>query len=158
LNWSSLASNTCTISAAASSTTTQFFEVKVDGTTIVGVGCAGDAVGLISSGPTGTPCAATPASGSLCVWQDTSSKNLLVKDDTGQVYAAVKTLSGATSNQWVQWINSAGVVQLAQVNFTNLAGSIAIGQIPDTTITLPTILRQTPPQPNTVYCQNCQML
>src|SRR5207237_983255 len=83
----------------------------------------------IIQGPTRSA-PASPASGNLSCWFDATANTELCKDSSGNVYAAVKTASGATSNQWVTYIDAGGVQQKAQPAFSNLSGSLAGSQLP----------------------------
>ena len=65
----------------------------------------------------------TPSSGFLSCWFDSTATTELCKDSSGNVYAAVKTASGATANQWVTHIDGNGVQQKAQPTEANLSTS-----------------------------------
>src|SRR5207302_11284748 len=90
-----------------------------------------DDASTIIQGPT-RAAPATPASGSVSCWFDSTADTELCKDSSGNVSAVVRT-SSVTSNQWVQYIDSAGVQQKAQPSFTNLAGALALAHTPLTT-------------------------
>ena len=62
----------------------------------------------------------TPAAGQGVVYIDTTSKNLVVKDDAGVVKHGVQTEAGA-SNNFLTAVNDAGVVSKAQPTDANLS-------------------------------------
>lgn len=78
---------------------------------------------------------ATPAAGSTRIYVDSTQKVLSAINDAGTISNTVVPASAAAHN-WVTGISAAGVLAFAQPNFTDLAGTIAAGQIPNSTITL----------------------
>lgn len=46
--------------------------------------------------------------------------------------SGVVGLSGATANEWVQYVDTTGVQHLAQIAFSNLSGTLAESQLPAT--------------------------
>lgn len=75
---------------------------------------------------------ATPASTFANIYVDSTSKNICVKDDAGTIKHGVQTQSGS-SNNFLTAISDTGVVSTAQPSFSNLSGSIVLGQTPLTT-------------------------
>lgn len=115
------ASNTCAISTTASITTTQMFEVKADGATVVGTGCTTDDSGLIFTGPT-MAAPATPPTSSATIYVDSTSKNIAVKDDAGVVKHGVQTDAG-TSNNYISAISDAGAITKSRPACATLSDS-----------------------------------
>ena len=70
---------------------------------------------------------ATPASGFGVAYIDSTSKALAVKNDAGVVSHTARTLA-VVASQFVTGLNDAGVLSTAQVNFSDLTGSIPAGQ------------------------------
>ena len=66
------ASNTCTVDPTLSITTTQFFEVGSDGTTVNGVGCNTNQSGTVISGPE-IAAPGTPAANTAPCWYDSTA-------------------------------------------------------------------------------------
>lgn len=94
------------------------------------IGSGGTATVII--GPTRTA-PATPTSGTVVCWFDTTATTLLCANSSAAVYAAVLTASGATSNQFLTYIDAVGVTHTAQVAFSNLSGSATCAQLPPLT-------------------------
>ena len=129
VDWGSFASGTCTISTTANITTTQFFEVKVDGS-IVGAECPTDEAGILASGATATACAAgTVASSALCAWFDATANTVLVRDHSDNIYAAVKTAASRTANQFQTYVNTSGVPQTAAIVSADVPTAVLDGSV-----------------------------
>jgi len=69
---------------------------------------------------------ATPAAGFGVVYVDSTSKALAVKNDAGVVSHTARTLA-VVASQFVTGLNDAGTLSTAQVNFSDLAGSLVSG-------------------------------
>jgi hypothetical protein len=72
---------------------------------------------------------ATPATGSVSCWTDSTNKNWECKNDAGKIFNAV-VASSAAANQFATGINSSGVISYAQPSFANLSGTAAASQLP----------------------------
>ncbi len=110
VSYGASATNACQVSSTAGSTTTQFFEVGSDGTTVYGTGCIGTDNTL--SGPE-QAAPGTPASGAFVCWADSTTHVFSCKDNgastvSNQVVA--KDCNALSAGDVVKSISSAGIV------------------------------------------------
>src|ERR1035438_4277675 len=82
-----------------------------DGINANATSCTTSDVATLIAGPTRSA-PGTPSTGLAC-WFDSSANTLLCKDPGGNVYAATKTVGGATSGQFVTYIDASGVQHTA---------------------------------------------
>lgn len=101
---------------------------------------SGSVVATLANIPTSTPMAgslfdtaivapATPASGKGQIYEDSTSKNLAIKNDAGVINHGVQTRT-ATANQWIRSIADDGSTTISQPAFTDISGTAAAAQIP----------------------------
>lgn len=117
--WPTGFSTAPTISGTASVCTSQVFVWSGSVALLSAPATSTDTPTLFGGATRSAP--ATPAASSLACWFDSTANTQLCKDSSGNVYAVVKTDSGATSNQWVSYINASGVPQKSQPASTNLS-------------------------------------
>jgi hypothetical protein len=110
----------CTVSGTPNVRT--MITAVFDGSNAYTVDCTADDAATLISGPTRTA-PATPASG-LAVWFDSTANTLLVKDLSGNVYAATKTVSARTANQFVTYTDTGGVAHTASVALADLPSGV----------------------------------
>lgn len=89
VSYGASATNTCAISPTASITTTQFFEVAADGSTVVGTGCVTNEAGIDRDTTVAAP--GTPAANSLACWNDSTDNDRECKDSSAVIYKMVKS-------------------------------------------------------------------
>lgn len=101
---------------------------------------SGSVVATLANIPTSTPMAgslfdtaivapATPASGKGQIYEDSTSKNLAIKNDAGVINHGVQTRT-ATANQWIRSIADDGSSTISQPAFTDISGTASAAQIP----------------------------
>lgn len=78
------------------------------------------ASGGVGQSSTTTAPVANPPSNYVFSWCDSSANTCLVKDSSGNLYAAVKTAAGRVSNQFITYINPQGVPQTAAIALADL--------------------------------------
>lgn len=106
---------------------------------------SGSVVATLANIPTSTPMAgslfdtaivapATPASGKGQIYEDSTSKNLAIKNDAGVINHGVQTRT-ATANQWIRSIADDGSSTISQPAFTDISGIATISQLPLNVVT-----------------------
>ncbi len=124
-NWNStIADNVCNVWTQSAGVTVAEVFVDPDGSTLHGGLCLGGPTGLLSLATEGSTCSINPAAGTLCVWADSTDHTLKVKDSSGNVYAAVKTASARTANQFCTHVSTAGVCVTAAIAAADLPTAI----------------------------------
>jgi hypothetical protein len=118
-NWK----NGCPISATPSVQTV--VEATWDGANAQTQSCFSSDTQTLIYGPTRSA-PGTPSTGLVC-WFDSSSSTLLCKDPGGNVYAATKTASAATSNQYMTYVDASGVQHTAALGSSALTGLVRGG-------------------------------
>jgi hypothetical protein len=118
-NWK----NGCPISATPSVQTV--VEATWDGTNAQTQSCFSSDTQTLIYGPTRSA-PGTPSTGLVC-WFDSSSNTLLCKDPGGNVYAATKTVSAATSNQYATYVDASGMQHTAVLGSSALTGLVRGG-------------------------------
>jgi hypothetical protein len=76
----------------------------------------------------------TPAAGKVIAWADSTTRNWSSKDQFGNVSVSVVPLT-APASQWFNAVGLNGVFSTAQPAFTDVSGSLAVGQIPNSLVT-----------------------
>ena len=71
----------------------------------------------------------TPAAGKGAIYEDSTSKNIALKNDAGTVNHGIQTKTCGGS-QWVNAISDAGGAACVQPAFTDVNGSLACAQLP----------------------------
>ena len=71
----------------------------------------------------------TPASGFMVIYEDSTSKNLAVKNDAGTVNHGIQTKACGAST-WISAQADTGLSTCTQPAFTDVSGSLACGQLP----------------------------
>jgi FG-GAP-like repeat len=101
---------------------------------------SGSVVATLNNIPTGTTMAgslldtaivapATPASGKGQIYEDSTSKNLALKNDAGAINHGVQTKT-VTTHQWISAIADDGSSTASQPAFTDISGTATPGQLP----------------------------
>lgn len=75
-----------------------------------------------------------PSAGNIKCYADSTDNMRICLDSGTQTAVMLKSESGVTSNQWVQYIDVHGAAIKAQPGFSNLSGTAAIGQLPTTVV------------------------
>lgn len=120
------ATNACVIDPTASATTTQFFEVGSDGTTVNGVGCK-STTSIIAAGPE-MAAPGTPAASTGVAWFDSTNHILSVKQNNSATVSNTVVPDTGASNNFLTAISAGGVISKAQPAFTNISGTATVGQ------------------------------
>lgn len=68
------------------------------------------------------------ASGTDYFWADSTQHQLQSKDSSGNLNSMVRTAASATSNQWVDYIQTSGIPHTSQPAFTNISGTLVKAQ------------------------------
>jgi len=113
----------CPVDPAANTSTA--VSAIFDGTNANAMGCTTSDLATLIAGPTRSA-PGTPSTGLAC-WFDSSANTLLCKDPGGNVYAATKTASAATSNQYATYVDASGVQHTAVLGSAALAGLVRGG-------------------------------
>lgn len=116
------ASNTCTIDPTASTTTTQFFEVAADGTTVQGVGCYGSA--SVFRGPE-TAAPGTPAASTGVAWWDSTNHIFSGKNNNNSTVSNMVVPQTCTAPQVLTALAATGLLTCAYVPLTQNSQSAA---------------------------------
>jgi hypothetical protein len=77
----------------------------------------------VATGATGTS-PGSPSAGYVSCYYDSTANTELCLDSSGNVYAAVKTASSRTANQFITYINASGVPQTAAIAAADLPGMV----------------------------------
>lgn len=73
---------------------------------------------------------ATPASGIVVIYTDSTSKNFAAKNDAGTVNHGIQTRT-ATGSNWIRSILDDGTTTISQPAFTDISGSVVASQLPN---------------------------
>jgi hypothetical protein len=112
-----------------------------DGSSVLSQPAYSDLTGSIPDGTlaagqiafTGIVAPGTPSAGRGSVYEDSTSKNLAIKNDAGVVNHGIQT-KAAVANQWLTSIADDGTSVLAQPAFSNISGTATQAQLPDVVI------------------------
>jgi hypothetical protein len=119
--WPTNLLSVCPVNPAAHTSTA--VTAVFDGINANATSCTTSDVATLIAGPTRSA-PGTPSTGLAC-WFDSSANTLLCKDPGGNIYAATKTVSGATSGQFVTYIDASGVQHTAPGGGSVFTGSTA---------------------------------
>jgi hypothetical protein len=119
--WPTNLLSVCPVNPAAHTSTA--VTAVFDGINANATSCTTSDVATLIAGPTRSA-PGTPSTGLAC-WFDSSANTLLCKDPGGNVYAATKTVGGATSGQFVTYIDASGVQHTAPGGGSVFTGSTA---------------------------------
>lgn len=129
VSYGASATNACAVDPTASATTTQFFEVGSDGSTVYGVGCTTTASTF--GGPE-QAAPGTPASSTAVCWFDSTNHILSCKNNNSATVSSA-VVPSTCSSQFVRAVSAAGVITCATVSGSDIASSAALAGSPTTT-------------------------
>lgn len=115
------ASGICAVTPTVNKTTTQFFEVKADGTTVVGTGCSTDEAGVEGGPEAAAP--GTPATGTWVCWTDSTNHVRSCKQNNSSIVSNMVVPDTGASNNFLTGITAAGAITKAQPTEANLSTS-----------------------------------
>lgn len=124
----------CGVSQTSTVITTQDFEIHSDGT-VEGKSCTTSDTPTLISGPTRSAPATNPLTGNIDEWFDSGANMPQAHDSAGNLNTYVRTAASATSNQWVDYIQTTGIPHTSQPAFSNMSGAAALGQLPGAGVT-----------------------
>lgn len=118
VSYGASAGNTCAVSPTASKTTTQFFEVAADGTTVNGTGCVTDEAGIGRLQESAAP--GTPASGQAVFWEDSTTHRFSTKTNGSTVISGTVVTFQGTAALGTSAISSAACATVVTVSATGV--------------------------------------
>ena len=111
VNYGASAGNTCTIDPTINVTTTQFFEVAADGSTVNGVGCTTNHSG-VTGGPT-SAAPGTPGASQFFTWVDSTNGVFSSMANSSATVSNTVVPSTCGGSTFVQGVSAAGVLACA---------------------------------------------
>lgn len=111
------ATNACTVNPTASITTTQYFEVGADGSTVYGTGCVDNSNDILRGPESAAP--GTPPTSTAVCWFDSTNHIFSCKENNSATVASLLVPATCT-NQFVRSTSAAGVITCASIAAADL--------------------------------------